>query len=163
MFYFTNMAVLRWKLAQHSRPRGRILRQKSGQILKRFPPWYSQSPLQLCLEISISSNSGNLLRMFSNSRNLLCISTVRLMYTVKKKGEKPDRKPYPPPPSIWFKKSIQKPQVWELSRLCPETSTKLYVHEFGFRSGLFAEQIAMRINGEGPPFVSWICSYYWHI
>ncbi len=23
---------------------------------------------------------------------------------------------------------------WELSRLCPETSIKLYVHEFGFRS-----------------------------
>ncbi len=34
--------------------------------------------------------------------------------------------------SLWFKKSIKKPQVWELSRLCPETSTKLYVHEFGF-------------------------------
>ncbi len=29
---------------------------------------------------------------------------------------------------------VRKPQVWELSRLCPETSTKLYVHEFGFRS-----------------------------
>ncbi len=27
-----------------------------------------------------------------------------------------------------------KPQVWELSRLCPETSTKLCVHEFGFCS-----------------------------
>jgi hypothetical protein len=24
------------------------------------------------------------------------------------------------------------PQVWELSRLCPETSTKSYVHEFAF-------------------------------
>jgi len=30
----------------------------------------------------------------------------------------------------------KKPQVGELSRLCPETSTKLYVHEFGFRSQL---------------------------
>jgi hypothetical protein len=30
------------------------------------------------------------------------------------------------PPSLWFKKSIQEPQVWELSRLCPETSAKLY-------------------------------------
>ncbi len=30
--------------------------------------------------------------------------------------------------------SIQKPQVWELSRLCPETSTKLCVHEFSFWS-----------------------------
>ncbi len=36
------------------------------------------------------------------------------------------------PPTLWFKKYIQKPQVWELSRLCPETSTKFYVHEFGF-------------------------------
>ncbi len=30
------------------------------------------------------------------------------------------------------KKSIQKPQVWEHSRLCPETSMKLNFHEFGF-------------------------------
>ncbi len=35
---------------------------------------------------------------------------------------------------IWFKKSIQKPQVWELSTLCSETSMKLYVHEFGLRT-----------------------------
>jgi hypothetical protein len=48
----------------------------------------------------------------------------------KQKGGKPDRKPYPP--SLCFKKSILKPQVWELSRLCPETSTKLYVHQLGF-------------------------------
>jgi len=27
---------------------------------------------------------------------------------------------------------MRKLQIWELSRLCPETSTKLYVHEFGF-------------------------------
>ncbi len=45
------------------------------------------------------------------------------------------RKTMPPCPfPMGFKKSIQKPQVWELSRLCPETSTKLYVHEFGFCS-----------------------------
>ncbi len=37
------------------------------------------------------------------------------------------------PSSLRFKKSIQKPQIWENSRLCPETSTKLYVHEFSFR------------------------------
>ncbi len=37
-------------------------------------------------------------------------------------------------PSLWFKKSIQKPQVWELSRLCHESSIKLNVHEFGFWS-----------------------------
>jgi hypothetical protein len=42
-----------------------------------------------------------------------------------------DRKPCPLPYGL-IKKSIQKPQVWELSRLCPETSTKLLVQEFGF-------------------------------
>ncbi len=36
------------------------------------------------------------------------------------------------PPSLWFKKSIQKPQVWELSRLFQETSMKFDVQEFGF-------------------------------
>ncbi len=60
----------------------------------------------------------------------LTVSTVQLLYTVKEKGGKPDRKQYPL--TLWFKKSIQKPQVWEHSRLWPETSTKLYVHEFGF-------------------------------
>ncbi len=46
----------------------------------------------------------------------------------------PYRKPYPP--SLWFKKYIQKPQFWELSRWCPETSMKLYehVHELAFRT-----------------------------
>ncbi len=34
--------------------------------------------------------------------------------------------------SLFCKHYIRKPQVWELSRLCPETSTILYVHEFGF-------------------------------
>ncbi len=34
------------------------------------------------------------------------------------------------------KHCIRKPQVWELSRPCPETSTKLYVHEFGFSTRL---------------------------
>ncbi len=31
--------------------------------------------------------------------------------------------------------TFYKLQVWELSRLCPETSTKLYVHNFGFCCG----------------------------
>ncbi len=31
-----------------------------------------------------------------------------------------------------WKHCKRKTQVWELSRLWPETSTKLYVHEFGF-------------------------------
>jgi hypothetical protein len=47
----------------------------------------------------------------------LTVSTVRYMWPIKEKGGKPDRKP-DPLPYIWYKKSIQKPQVWELSRLC---------------------------------------------
>ncbi len=52
--------------------------------------------------------------------------------TVHCKGERknPDRKPNPLP--VWFKTSIHKPQVWEIPRLCPETLTNVYVHEFGF-------------------------------
>jgi hypothetical protein len=76
--------------------KGRVELRNPDKNLKRFPPCCSQSPLQLCLECSISSNS----------RNLLCISTVQLLYTVKEKGgknliENPQ----------WFKKSKQKPQV----------------------------------------------------
>jgi hypothetical protein len=43
--------------------------------------------------------------------------TQPLTVSVKEKGGKPDRKPYP----LYYmvRKSKQKPQVWELSRLCP--------------------------------------------
>ncbi len=93
--------------------------------------------LQLCLEIYISSNLHNLLRMSSNSRNLLsissnsrnllCISTVQLLNTIKEKWGKPDRKPCP---FLYVLRNActQKPQVWELSTLCPETSTKLFMN-----------------------------------
>jgi hypothetical protein len=58
----------------------------------------------------------------------------------------------PPPPPLekkWFQTGMKckhctgKPQVWELSRLCPEISTKLYVHEFGFRSHVGVAMICM--------------------
>jgi hypothetical protein len=57
------------------------------KILRSFAPCYSQSPLQLCLEIYISSNS----------RNLLHISTAQILYTVKEKGGKPGRNHTPSP------------------------------------------------------------------
>ncbi len=49
-----------------------------------------------------------------------------------------DFTPLPPTPSKSGLKLVCNlnmyciPQVWELSRLCPETSNKLYVHEYGF-------------------------------
>ncbi len=82
----------------------------------------------------------------------LTIFTIQLLYTVQEKGGKPDRKLYPPCPC--FKKSIQKPQVWELSRLGPETSTKLYVHEFGFCSPerrKIGEIVSVSENQPAPP------------
>jgi hypothetical protein len=80
---------------------------------------YSQSPLQLCLEVSI-------LQTHATSYSFYSSVTVHC----RVKGGKPDRKPYPLPYGL--KKSIQKFQACEPSRLCPETSTKLYVHEFCF-------------------------------
>jgi hypothetical protein len=38
----------------------------------------------------------------------------------------------PFPIYLWFKKSIQKPELLELTALWLETSMKLYVHDFGF-------------------------------
>ncbi len=96
-------------------PEAEFLDENQTKSLKSFPPSYSQSPLQLCLEISLTQPRRG-----------------QLLYIVKEKGGKPDRKTHPH--SLWFKKSIQKPQVWELSRLWPDTSTKLYVHEFSFCS-----------------------------
>ncbi len=64
------------------------LRPSSWTIFRQkclsFPPSYSQ----LCLEISISSNSRNLLCISSNPCNLLRIATVQLLYIVKEKGGK---------------------------------------------------------------------------
>ena len=60
--------------------------------LKKPNPCYLQSRLQLCLEISISLNSRNLLQFLQFS-----YSVTELLYTVKEKGVKPDRKPYPLP------------------------------------------------------------------
>ncbi len=107
-------------------PGGWILGRNSDKVL--IFSSYSQSPLQLCLEISISSNSCNLLCISSNSLITYFNSSVN----VHCKGERRKTWCKTIRPSLWFNKSIHKPQVWELSRLCTEASTKLYVHEFGF-------------------------------
>ncbi len=80
---------------QQSVDRRLILGWNPDKNHKSFPTCYLQSPLQLCLEIFISSNSRTILSISSNSRNLLHISTVKLLYTVKEKGGQSDRKPYP--------------------------------------------------------------------
>jgi hypothetical protein len=64
--------------------RGQILGRNPDESLKNFPPCYLQSPLQLCLEISFTSNSRNLLQIIQ-------FSTIQLLYTVKDKGGNPNR------------------------------------------------------------------------
>jgi hypothetical protein len=61
------------------------------------------------------------------SLNLYFISA--LLYTVKVKGGKPDRKPHPLPYGL--RNPYRNLKSGEFSRLCPETSKKLYVHKFG--------------------------------
>jgi hypothetical protein len=74
--------------------RGRILGRNPDKSLKSFHPCYSQSPPQLCLDISISPNPRILLCISSNSRNLLHF--LQFSYcTLQRK-----------PPSLWLKKSI---------------------------------------------------------
>ncbi len=87
-----------WKIAEI---RGRIFGRNPDKSLKSFPPYYSKSPLQLCLEISISSNSRNLLQF------LQCV-------TVHCEGERRKIWKKITPTSLWFKKSIQRYQVWEI-------------------------------------------------
>jgi hypothetical protein len=60
----------------------------------------------------------------------LTVSIDQLLYTVKEKGRKPDRKPYPL--TFGLRNPYRNLKSKELSRLCPKTSTKLYAHEFGF-------------------------------
>ncbi len=82
---------------------GRVLGRNPNKVLRVF----------LWLEISISSNS----------RNLLDISTVQLLYTVKEKGGNSDRKPYPL--SLWFKKSIQKPSSLRTLKTMPRNLNEI--------------------------------------
>jgi hypothetical protein len=58
---------------------------KSRQSLKSFPPCYSQSPLQLALRFLFLQTHATSYSFYSSS-----------MYTVREKGEKPE-KPYPLP------------------------------------------------------------------
>jgi hypothetical protein len=68
------------KSSNSFKTRGRILGRNPDHSFTSFPPCYSQSPLQLCLEISIFSNSRNLLKFLGFSQ---------LLYTVRRKEENP--------------------------------------------------------------------------
>ncbi len=75
--------------------RDRVLGRNPDKSVKSSPPCYTHSPLQLCLEIFISSNSHYLLQF------LQCVS-------VHPKGERRKTCQKSTPPFHWFKKPIQK-------------------------------------------------------
>jgi hypothetical protein len=60
----------------------------------------------------------------------LIVSTVQLLYAVKEKGGKPDRKPYPLPYGL--RNPYRNLKYENSKKLCPETLTKWHVQEFSF-------------------------------
>jgi hypothetical protein len=92
--------------------------------------WARRGPEAEFLDESLVIHS----HLYSFALRFLFLQTHATSYSFCKgeKGGKTDGKPTSS--SLWFKKSVQKPQVWDFSRVCPETSMNLYVHEFGFRS-----------------------------
>ncbi len=100
---------------------GRILGRNPGTSPKTFPPCYSKPPVQLWIEFFL----------FFQTRTTSFSFFSALMYTVKEKGGKPERTQLPLPYGL--RNPYRNLKSGELSRLCPETSKKLYVHEFGFR------------------------------
>jgi hypothetical protein len=63
--YISNIDISRCAVKYEYRCR--IIGRNPDKSVKSFSPCYSQSPLQLCLEISISSNSHYLLRFLQFS------------------------------------------------------------------------------------------------
>jgi hypothetical protein len=150
------MSLIKPFLAGNASAFGEFSRIRSGRFQEILKSWNSTSiPSQE--EFNQWQHGGSLINIFNNvgtvhkfvnisssgrilSSLLFTVTSTALPWdfyffkltqpltvSVKEKGGKPNRKP-------WLKKSIQKPQVWELSRLFPETSVKLYVHDFGFWS-----------------------------
>ncbi len=90
-----------------------------GTKVVRFSSFSHPPPAPPDKSRSISSNSCNLLQ-FLQSVTVHC-------KVVKEKRGKPEQKPYP------LSYGLRNPyRTSSLSRLCPETLTKLYVYEFGF-------------------------------
>jgi hypothetical protein len=96
-------------------------RQKSLVLLALYSNLYSFALRFLFLQIHATSSGFY-------SSVLYCI-----LYTVKEKGGKPDRKPYPPSLPYDLRYPYRNLKL-ENSQDYVQTSTKWYVHEFGFWS-----------------------------
>ncbi len=106
-----SMASMRVQLQNTKHYWGRILGWNPDKSFKSIPPCYSQSSLY-CFALRF------LFRQI-HATSVSFYSSV----TVHCKGDRRKTWQKTIPPSLWFKKS--KPQVRELSRVCPETSAKL--------------------------------------
>ncbi len=62
---------------------GQVLGRNPDKGITSFPPCYSQSPLQLCLEIYISSNSRKLLQFLQFSYSTLYSVHTHLHYGLR--------------------------------------------------------------------------------
>ncbi len=117
------MKVLLYTVHKRGTPRGRILGLNWAKVLRVFllaihSHLYSFALIFLFLQTHATSYI--FLQTHSTSYNFYSSE----FYTLKEKRGKPGRKPYP----FHLFEEIHK----ETSRLRLETSTKLYVHEFGF-------------------------------
>ncbi len=109
---------------------------KSRHKSLEFSSLLIQSALKLCLEIYIYSNSRNLLQFLQS-------------VTVYFKGERRKTWQKTISSSLWFMKSSLR-----TLKIMPNTSTKLYVHEFGFctscRDSYMAPIVVYRRTGPTP-------------
>jgi hypothetical protein len=109
-----------------------FITESRGPILGRNP---DKSFKIFLLAIHSHLNSFALRFCFFKLTQPLTVSTVHLLYTVKEKGEKPDRKPY------FFPYGLRiHTETSSLRTLKIMPSTKLYVHEFGFRIHTMSEK-----------------------
>jgi hypothetical protein len=110
-----------------------------GEPFQRPNSWTKSRQIVLrVFLLAILSHLFALRFLFLPTHATSCNFFSALLYTVKDKGGKPDRKPHPL--SYGLKNPNRNVKSGELSRVFPETSKKLYVHEFSFRALCYGEQ-----------------------
>ncbi len=98
-----------------------LLDEIQTKVLRVFPPCYSQSSLQFSF-------------IFFKLTKPLTVYKSSVTDTIKEKGGKTDRirHPFPLPCGLRNTNRNLKSENSQDYLVCPETSTKLEVHEFGF-------------------------------
>jgi hypothetical protein len=94
--------------------------------------WYRSSSLVWVRSVIVRIDPASLLRSEAEFLDVIGTQVLRVFLPATNEF-------YPPPPltkQVWNRFAMKifytETSVWELSRLCPETSPKLCAHEFGF-------------------------------